>query len=644
MTVAAHAAPSDPGRVALDFLEKVRLGNLNLEPGGDTALSAQTAEGKKLQIARNLKRMARDLGDDPLEVGPVKLDDNFAAVLVRKVGGFDPSRLRIFPVALVKRGAEWAAAPVPASFENSGTGYAIELRERLERLENWMLRGQVIDLEQLRESSAKTMREKIERHLPSQEVRRMDPLQFTESFLAACARKDLPSMLGFLGGLSTKLPVDWHRRLRAVEKAVDTTNSHRPWRLLTSPDVARAIVAHEGGESHESVIIACLDPAGSGAESTFPEIELIDIELSKSGDDLWQINPPHPFLRSNEDTNDLIEQVDGETERVNEFPAQWIKSNPLQRKPSAEQARQAFLDAAATGSFPRLLAVSNIDSGSAVAARKSCIQAAKIGWTIQDPNAARHVMPLAFTASDSTAVGLFQFFSARDPNRFDPQDLYFEKSTSGWSWSPRPAKNTRKEFRDWVNAETSGWQGKWQQKLLEDTPVIRDIDSLSAPSIEDSRVLVEKWLDATRRSDVTTALQLVACLDTPQSRSTALQNLGYEITSSRHGTVSPATTSIYQGNTWTAVGAKLDHSGKTIYPLYPIIHTSQGPRILIEIDLFATQNRGREFLNKVAIERLAESTSTHGELQNLNARHQADVEDLNEFVSHGGPAGQKKFK
>ena len=68
--------------------------------------------------------------------------------------------------------------------------------------------------------------------------------------------------------------------------------------------------------------------------------------------------------------------------------------------------------------------------------------------------------------------------------------------------------------------------------------------------------------------------------------------------------------------------------GKTSYPLYPVLQTSQGPRILMEIDLFAAGNRGREFLNRAAFERLRKSTSTADELQKLFAEHQANVESL----------------
>jgi hypothetical protein len=136
---------------------------------------------------------------------------------------------------------------------------------------------------------------------------------------------------------------------------------------------------------------------------------------------------------------------------------------------------------------------------------------------------------------------------------------------------------------------------------------------------------VEKWLETTRKGDVKAALNLVARLDDPQSGVTVLQNLGYEISSSRRSKEAPAVIGTYCGKTWTAVGVKIDQAGKSTFPLYPVIQTPQGPRILIEIDLFASKNRGREFLNKAAFERLEKLSNTAGELQNLYSKHQASL-------------------
>jgi hypothetical protein len=292
----AHAAPVDPGPVAVDFLEKVRQRKVNLAPGGDTALSNLTATSKRREIAKRLERMARELGNDPLEIGEVKTDENFAAVIVRKVGGFDPGRLRVFAVALVKKqSGEWSAAPLPASFENSGAGYAPGSRQRLEQLENWMLREQVENLESLREQSASQMRQKIEVNLPTARLRSYSAGEVGEQFLAACGRRDLPAVLGFLGGLAAKLPDDWSQRLKAADHALaagrDVT---RPWRLLLSRDVAKVLVHHEEEQDRGLLSYACLDPQGAGHGT--PRIEVVHFDLSKTDGGQWP--PPGPRHRA----------------------------------------------------------------------------------------------------------------------------------------------------------------------------------------------------------------------------------------------------------------------------------------------------------------------------------------------------------
>ena len=631
----AHAAPSDPGKVAMDFLEKVRLRKLDLEPGGDTALSAQTVDQKKRQIARRIERMASDLGSDPLEVGEVKLDENFAAVLIRKVGGFDPGRLQIFPVALVKRGAEWTAAPVPASFENADAGYATALRKRLELLENWMLREQVVDLEKLREQAAGRMRQKIEISLAARDLRSLNAKEVGERFLTACEQKDASTVLGLLGGLAAKWPDDWVARLKAVDRAFPTgSTAARPWRLLTSPEVARVLVHHEQQNSRGLISIVCLDPAGIGGPSSSPRFEAVECDLTKSPDGFWQINLPTRFLQeSNEPAADEDDLPD--SEHLAAFSAKWTQAHPPVPQPDAELARQALVRALSDRDLKAILAISQL-GGSPQKARKACIQAARIWWTLHDPTAVRHAMPLAFMADESAAVGMVQFFSTRDPDRLDARTFHFEKSAAGWLWTPEPSAAALEHFRVWVDSESRRWPDQWQQSLLENSPVLGQFDALAAPTPDESRKTVEAWLAATHRGDVTVALPLITRLGDLKSVSTTLQNLGYEIIGSRHSKEIPVITGIYQGAHWTAVGVKIDQEGKSTFPLYPVIQTAIGPRIAIEIDLFAAGNRGRDYLNRMAFERLQKSSSVAAtaELRGLFSAHQAAVEGMLNKAPH----------
>ncbi|MEX1049210.1 MAG: hypothetical protein WED15_06760 [Akkermansiaceae bacterium] len=625
-TLAADAAPNDPGGAAIDFLEKVRNRKLDLKPGGDTALAASTVEGKKQRIARRLERMARDLGSDPLEVAAVKEDENYAAVLVRKSGGLDPSRMQVFPVALIKRDSEWAVAPVPASFENADAGYVLALRRRLKILENWMLREQVVDLEKLREQSQQRLRETIRASLTEAELRGLTAEQVAQRFMRACADHDLPKVLGLIGGLAAELPSDWPLRLKAANQGlVVAPAAARPWRLLTAPEVPRILVHLEQETKSALISIACLDPSGAGAKSQTPRIELIHLELSKSSDGLWQIDPPAAFLQeaSVDSDDDAEETLDADL--LDLFPQKWSEAHPPKPEPSAEKIQETFVKTLRSGNLGALLRLSKLH-GPPQPARESASKAAGLWWELHDPTTARHAMPLAFKPGKTNAAAVFQLLSAKDPDRFAPLLVYFERSAAGWFWTPEPAEATRREFAAWADTETARWTGEWKNQLMPDSAVA-EIPAAAAPTEKEAEELVNQWLAATRQGDFEAALRLSARLDEADSQTITLRNLGFEIIGSRKGNA--AVSGSYRGETWTAVGVTLEQDGHSTYPFYPVIQTANGPRILVESQLFAAGKRGRDFLNKTIFERLEKFTSVAlaSDLRKLYATYQAGLAD-----------------
>lgn len=631
VTAAAHAAASDPARAALDFLEKVRTRTVNLEPGADTAISSQTAPEKKNQIARHLDRMARDLGTDSLEIGEVKLDENFAAVLVCKTGSFDPGHLQIFPVALVKHGAEWLAAPVPASFENAGAGCAIALKKRLENLEDWMLRGQITELEKLREQAASRMRQRIESQLTENDLRNYDTHQVADAFLTACEKKDASAVLGFIGGLAIPLPDDWSARLTAVNQAMaNQASTTSPWRILTAPEILRVPVSEKSAANPDSFSLAYLDPASSDTKSSQPQIQTSTFGLTKSKNGLWQINLPAHFVTATAAPAD-----DQDVDLRNTFATKWSAAHPAKPQASALSARESLTAALKEATLPALLQLTQLPTDPENA-RYSLTEAARIWWLLHSPAVVCHAIPLGVQVRESQAVAVFQFFSAREPDRLDAQTFYLEKSAAGWLWNPSPSPSLREPFRDWITAETQKWSGKWQQALLAESLIFKNPIESPAPETEQARQCVTHWFEAIHRGDLPTALKLTARLDEIRSGPIVLKNLGYEIASSRQDTSPPEVTRIYSGKIWTAVGMKTQLQGKPSYPLYPIIQTPQGPRILAEVDLLAADNRGRDFLNRAALQRLDGHATPEAiaELRDLSSQHKADVEALSRKLPH----------
>jgi len=624
MSVSALAASSDPGETALQFMEKVRAKTVNLEPGSDTALSPQTGEAKRKEIARRLERMSKDLGNDPLEVGAVKLDGELAAVLVRKLGGFDPGRLQVFPVALVKREAGWSAAPVPASFENSGVGYASALRKRLESLENWMLQERVTDLEQLREQSAARMRRNIEQKLPLDELRKLSAQEAIDRFLAACEHRHLPEMLGLLGGLSARLPDDWALRLNAADTAVSNTAlATRPWHLLIAPEVLRVLVYQEDDGSGALASIACLDPAGNAPQTLNPKVELIHLGLSKTPDGFWRIDPSPAFLPdSASGKNETDDDLDADL--LDMFPAKVALKHPVAPEPTAVQAKDALIAALAEEhphGWARLIRA----QGDPPDARRAFCRAAQIWWDSRNNTTPKRAVPLAFHETENRAVAVCQFFDTRIPDRLDLKFLFFEKSPMGWLWDPLPSEETRKSLQEWTDRQNVNWQDGWQEAMLRDCIKIDDIPA-NPPGEAEARKLVEDWIKASQSGDVAAALRLAARLGNQDSPANLLRNLGHEMTGARLYHHPESIIGIHRGDILTAVGTKTDPDEKDSFPLYPIVNTPAGPRILLEIDLLASTAR-RDFLNRTALEELRKtSAGAADELKKIFDEHKASIE------------------
>ena len=624
LAACALTAAADPGETAVDFLEKVRAGAVNLEPGGDTAISPQTSASKRKQIARRLERMAQDLGSDPLEAGAVRIDGDLAAVLVRKTGSFDPGRMRVFPVALVKRGEAWAAAPVPASFENTGFGYATALRQRCAALQNWMLREQVLDLAMLRDQSAERMRRKIEASLSQSTLRGLGSQETGERFLSACDRRNLPEILGLLGGLTSPLPEDWSLRIKAAEAAVSTAGAKRPWRLLMSKDVLRALVHHEEDDGQALVSIACLDSTGGTPQPGSPRIELVHLELSKSAGGLWRVDPPEYFLQPSEETGEPLEEI-MDAELLDAFPAKLAELYPPLPEASAEAAVERLLGHMQCGGLGQVLRlIRPAEEGEN--ARDSLMRATGLWRTMHGSAAGRHIMPLAFQAADGKAAAIWQLFSARSPDRLELLTLYFEQNPQGWFWVPRPREETETALRDWNSSQTRHWQQNWQHKLFSESAALKILPETAAPSEEQARATVEAWLKAGAGGDIPAALRLTAHLNQPDSKATALRNLGYEITASHRSSKPAAITAVHRGEIWALVGVRAFPDGKPSQPLYPVISTPAGPRILMEVDLFASENRSRDFLNKTALKRLDHlPPAATNELRQLLIDHQSAI-------------------
>ena len=261
-------------------------------------------------------------------------------------------------------------------------------------------------------------------------------------------------------------------------------------------------------------------------------------------------------------------------------------------------------------------------------AAKTCIQATQLWWSIHRPDAIHIPIPLAIHASDKSAAAVVQWFSPRDPARFEPKILSFERSPPGWLSTFAPRQESSNEIQEWATTQAKDLAAQWQEILLVECGKITPISNRNILSQEDARKWMDTWNSVCQYHDMKRALAITLRLTTPESDTRVLQNVGYDIVASGNTPDSHAITEIYQGKICSAVGTKvIQHNGEVIYPLYPLIYTTTGPKLLAEIDLIASTHKGRDFLNRTALERLehAGEGALANELRSLLAEHEAHI-------------------
>lgn len=609
----SFAGTNEPASAAIEFLEKVRLGTVNLDPGKDTALSTHTSPEKRKQISRRLERLAGDLGKGRLETADVKIDEEFAAVIIRNTGGFDPSRVRVISVALVKTKDLWLPAPVPSSFENTGAGLLAAARERLGTLESWMLRGQATELEQLREKSRERMQRDIRAAIDPKLLASDSPEKVAAQFLAACRRQDLPAILGFLGGLQETPPDDWSDRLRSADAAVGAgKNVGWPWRLVMAPEVARVPVKDEGETSASLFSFACLDPAGRGANLSSPKVEILHIELTRDDKGLWKVDLPPSFLLAPGEEADESED-DFDQALLDAFPGEIRKQISVQPAASIGDAASQLHEALRADSLTPLFALMDLEGDPGTASR-GCGLAAKAWWQLHNPEASRLAVPLGYHENGRAGIATFQFFSPREPATFDLKSFYFEKSETGWMLMPglkltNSPTESQTAVRAWAADRDKTWRSTWQTKMLADSQRLDSIAEGNAPTDEEARKLVEGWLAATHGADIPAVLRMAVTINRQGETARTLQNLGFEMgTALRDGGKTSIVHSA-RGSTWAVVGVKSQAGNSATFPLYLVIRTNDGPRILIGADLFGDPTSGRDTLNEGVLRRVNNFTT-----------------------------------
>jgi hypothetical protein len=632
ITLAAATAEEDASRAAISFLEKARAGKVDLAVGADTAISRDTDSDKTREIARRIKSLRAELPDDRFSAGPVLVEGDYAAVMIRQADGYDPSLYQVHAVGVVRREGKWMAAPVPGSFENTTTGYAAALGARARRLEDWMLKTRSLDLLSLQESAATRLRGEISKHANLDAARKPDANGFIESMLVACEKADLLTILGCLGGMDVTPPDNWPERLRAATKAfAHGTTPDGPWQMLAASRALRCVTSQDSGNGKANATLICLDPFSEPVDLRLPRFVTLQLDISRAPSGLWRFDPPDDFLGPPSRDHAKPDTFTLSKNQRSGLPLLLRRQIPATPMPSARAAADAWLAALRGPSFPESFHMLSLDDKPDVVIA-GCCRIAQIWRRTHDSRRLGTPLLLDFHESGSSAVCIIQLFSAGNPSETDLHEFFFRKSADGWLLHPAvvpPPNGLDPEIISlaaWAAARESVGSRDWPARVTDGLPRVRELAPGQAPAPDDVRRLIDKWLVSLRQGDLNAALAASAPFDDERGAEKLLRALGSRFSLLQADGVKTTILAIRTGGRWAGVSLRVDDprdAASPTYPFHAVVMTPLGPRVLPEIDLAAPTNRTREYLNTTSWSRLAAilPDDATDELRALFAQH-----------------------
>ncbi len=598
---------SEPGEVAVDFLKKVGSGEVDLEPGKDTALKESTSESKKASIREYLKGMESSVGKGELELSRVKVDGEYAAALVWRTDDFDDSELEVYAVALVKEGEKWLPAPVLASYENAVFGYTVGLRERLGVMEQWMMTERVVDLEKLIAEREGSLRDKIRGSIEGEILEGDDLMKIMDGFVKACNERDQAAMLAYLGGISEPWPDDWRAITLAVSRVVaDRNHTVFPWRLLTAPEVIRFPARSDKSAKEGMLSYVCLDPGAVKEVGKKEGMFALHFEFKKDAKNLWYIKPSDGFFKGEEDDGS---EMDDDLHEI--FPREMRKSEKLEIFTSFEEAEKGLLEGIRGGDLRGLFRYAELGKGRATQLR-NCEAVASFWWSMNKPGVFGMPVRLGAKEFGESAVVTFQWFSIGRAEQYDLRSVVFKKGEAGWVWVPNGVAGIReadrKVLNEWISDNEEVWKNAWKPIVLAEMVELDDLVGGDGVKDEEVRSFMEGWLSILKDRDVAGALRRTACLrDYKGLPMRAFRSMFYDFGNAQRSEI--RIMDIYREGGWIAVGLEYVEGKKISRSFLPLAFTKEGLRILPEVDLITESKRNRDFLHKGSFDRLSKFTN-----------------------------------
>jgi len=640
--LAVPVAGGEPAAVAAAFLETLREGSRTPEELlRESFISPFCGESKRRAILQRLKRLGHHLRRSGYELEAIgtKRDGPFAAVLVSAISRHDPLDAEIIGLGLREIDGNWRVAPVPGSFENCNLGFDDAVREKVDALALWMGRQRVLRLRDLQSDLERKFRQRMEAAVPDDLLRTREPKKVVQAFLDACRNGDLAAVMVLLGNVGLERDEADLELQRAVSCGLRGLDRHKQWRILADPNVIRVLITGDDGDDLDAeVVMLVFDPdANAGTK-------VMRFVLLRAGK-RWAIRLPGTLRHADDDRQQFQrafwrEQDPADDDLKRRFPEVFEKTRPpLRGNDLAETGKrlETILQEGELEEFFRFLC--RRDDLTPIERRVAYAELGQF-WNAfreEDKSAASGEL-IKILAEGDAGVLVFHRVSTARFGRPKLKPLLMMRGPDGWAIAPGvtsaanydalPAAQRKAQVAVLERfAEQRAALSKQASKRFLDRFVSATPDRGVNINPEAAADLVSAFRGRLRHGRLLEVFEQCALLDHEEGAWEALRSLSYEYRGAKHGREADVRLGVSAEGPWAGVSLRVDSgpAGVPDYPMYLVVATARGLRLVVDGGLRLAANKAREALNQQVWNRVDE---------HLNAEQASLVRKL--FERHVG--------
>lgn len=631
-----------PEQVALRFIQLIANNQLDLDQ--HTAISSNCSELRRDDIKQKTRALQTSHFTETSHffIESSKTAGSLAGVLIGSKNKDQPLQTHLFRVALILKDQTWLPAPVIGSFTNSGYGYDPEVETNVTALESWLTKQKAKSQAKHKSQSHKNYLTTLLKLEQAAQLDQITPEDAFYRFVDHCRKKDTSNALVSMGAASDQLSAPLEQALINVQAGIHQQSKYSHWAPLNLDHyIAQVLFVDEENSTMTVGFYHILNNGRSKASAfeyfkhqgkTFLRLSNVSQKNKKQlGEFRRIIQKPNAQFHAENNSDKILDAI--------------LKRFSISQATSPEQAKQHLTRAIENQDFKTLLpllphqgAIYELPEN-----RHLAIKHLYTLWNNIKDTATKDLTSSPLYSSDNLAMLPIPSGTASHQTK-----LWLLRNDLGWHIIDRAAHELDSDIELLKNAqELESQHALYLENLAQKdkADILNQIKTISLPLTSDpvteeqALQTLQAYRTALRANSSKQALSHTI-FSKEEDIAQVFKSLKYKI----KGALNHIEYDHYLGSStsgqWRALSHRTESKTTAIkdYPLYLIVQTDEGAKILHDIDLRHSSNKGRQILNTKLLKQLKKTlpADEFHHIQTLfdehNQRAKKDIIKLREMM------------